>query len=129
MQIRFLFPFLLIGLLMIGAWIGYSRYTTKQELELAYTIIPSIQVVSLNGEFVDLKLQALDNLSVLIYFNSTCSICQSEAELIESTFRADTLTRFLWVSSEPMEEVRNFAVESRLDSLSSHHFFLIRFTV
>ncbi|WP_338225594.1 hypothetical protein, partial [Algoriphagus confluentis] len=68
-------------------------------------------------------MQTFNNPSVLIYFNSTCPICQSEAELIERTFRADSLTRFLWVSSESVEEVKSFAEHYRLDSLDTHRFY------
>ena len=123
MQIKFLFPILLIGLLILGTWIGFSRYTSKQELESAYTIIPSIQLASLDKESVDLEMQVTDIPSVLIYFNSSCPICQSEAELIQRNFRNDKLTRFLWVSSESVEEVENFAVHYRLDSLNTHRFY------
>jgi hypothetical protein len=37
MRIKFLFPILLIGLVMIGAFIGFSRYTGKQELASLYS--------------------------------------------------------------------------------------------
>jgi peroxiredoxin len=123
MRMKYLFPILLIGLIVIGAWIGFSRYINKQELESAYTNIPSIQVVSLDDESVDLRIQAFTNPSVLIYFNSSCPICQSEAELIERSFRSDTLTRFLWVSSESVEEVKNFAAHYSLDGLDTHRFY------
>jgi thiol-disulfide isomerase/thioredoxin len=123
MRIKFLFPILLIGLVMIGAFIGFSRYTGKQELASLYSALPSVQLVSLDSESVDLRIQAFNNPSVVIYFNSSCPICQSEAELIERSFREDTLTRFLWVSSESVEEVKNFAVQYRLDSLDTHRFY------
>ncbi|GMQ24694.1 hypothetical protein Aoki45_13760 [Algoriphagus sp. oki45] len=123
MQIKYVFPFLLAGLIMIGAWIGFSRYTTKQELQSTYSSIPSIMLTSTDGDSVNLKTEGDSVPSVLIYFNSTCPICQSEAELIERTFKADTLPRFLWVSSESVEEVKNFAAHYSLDSLDTHRFY------
>jgi len=108
---------------MIGAWIGFSRYTTKQELHSAYSSIPSIMLTSTDGALVNLKIQAFNNPSVLIYFNSSCPICQSEAELIERNFKKDTLTQFLWVSSESVEEIKEFSALYKLDSLSPHHFY------
>ncbi|MEY3647976.1 MAG: hypothetical protein RLZ13_861, partial [Bacteroidota bacterium] len=71
---------------------------------------------------VNLKDHATDVPSVLIYFNSSCPICQSEAELIERSFREDTITRFLWVSSEPVEEVKNFAIKYRVYRINRHRF-------
>jgi peroxiredoxin len=123
MQIKYLFPFLLVGLVAIGAWIGLSRYTTKQELQSAYSSIPSIMLNSTDGGSVNLKTQGDATPSVLIYFNSSCPICQSEAELIERNFKKDTLTQFLWVSSESVEEIKEFSALYKLDSLSSHHFY------
>lgn len=123
MRIKFIFPFLLIGLVMIGAGIGFSRYTGKQELASLYSAVPLVQLVSLDNKVVDLSIEAFSNPSVLIYFNSSCPICQSEAELIESSFRSDSLTRFLWVSSESVEEVKNFAAHYSLDSLDTHRFY------
>jgi thiol-disulfide isomerase/thioredoxin len=123
MRVRFLFPFLLIGLLMIGAWIGYSRYTSKKELASLYSAVPLVQLVTLDNKIVDLRVEAFNYPSVLIYFNSSCPICQSEAELIERNFKKDTLTQFLWVSSESVEEIKEFSALYKLDSLSSHHFY------
>lgn len=123
MQIKYVFPFLLVGLIMIGAWIGFSRYTTKQELQSTYSSIPSIMLTSTDGDSANLKTEGDAVPSVLIYFNSTCPICQSEAELIERSFRSDSLTRFLWVSSESVEEVKNFAAHYSLDSLDTHRFY------
>lgn len=128
MRMKYLFPFLLVGLVVIGAWISFSRYTTKQELESVYSSIPSIMMTSTDGASVNLKMQGADAPSVLIYFNSSCPICQSEAELIEKYFKRDTLTRFLWVSSESVEEIKEFSALYKLDSLSSHLFFRIPFT-
>ncbi len=123
MRIKFIFPFLLIGLVMIGAGIGFSRYTGKQELASLYSAVPLVQLVSLDNKVVDLSIEAFSNPSVLIYFNSSCPICQSEAQLIERSFRSDSLTRFLWVSSESVEEVKNFAAHYSLDSLDTHRFY------
>lgn len=123
MRIKYLFPFLLVGLVAIGAWIGFSRYTTKQELQSAYSSIPSIMLNSTDGGSVNLKTKSDATPSVLIYFNSSCPICQSEAELIQRNFRDDLETQFLWVSSESVEEIKEFSALYKLDSLSSHHFY------
>ncbi|WP_460318942.1 peroxiredoxin family protein [Algoriphagus taiwanensis] len=72
---------------------------------------------------VNLKTKSDATPSVLIYFNSSCPICQSEAELIQRNFRDDLETQFLWVSSESVEEIKEFSALYKLDSLSSHHFY------
>ncbi|WP_262481164.1 TlpA family protein disulfide reductase [Algoriphagus hitonicola] len=84
---------------------------------------PNLIIKNLDGNNASLRNITTDIPSVLIYFNSSCPICQSEAELIESKFRADTLTRFLWVSSESLEEVKKFAAHYSLDRLDTHRFY------
>ncbi|WP_297337125.1 redoxin domain-containing protein [Algoriphagus sp.] len=85
--------------------------------------VPSLIINNLDGKIANLKNFTTDIPSVLIYFNSSCPICQSEAELIKRNFRADSLTRFLWVSSESSEDIKNFAVQYKLDNLDTHRFY------
>lgn len=111
------------SILILFIVICLSVYSYNSNRKNSFQVFPDLLVSDLFSESANLRIHATDVPSVLIYFNSSCPICQSEAELIERSFREDTLTRFLWVSSEPIEEVRNFAVQFRLDSLDTHHFY------
>ncbi|MFN3997804.1 TlpA family protein disulfide reductase [Algoriphagus sp.] len=111
----------LISLLFIV--IAFVIYSYKSNRESYFRNFPEVVVSDLFFRSVNLGEHATDAASVLIYFNSSCPICQSEAQLIERSFREDTLTRFLWVSSESVEEVKNFTAQYNLDSLDTHRFY------
>jgi hypothetical protein len=111
------------SILFLFIVICLSVYSYNSNREISFQVFPELVVSDLFSGSVNLKDHATDVPSVLIYFNSSCPICQSEAELIERSFREDTITRFLWVSSEPVEEVKNFAIKYRLYRINRHRFY------
>jgi len=93
------------SILFLFIVICLSVYSYNSNREISFQVFPELVVSDLFSGSVNLKDHATDVPSVLIYFNSSCPICQSEAELIERSFREDTITRFLWVSSEPASSI------------------------
>lgn len=110
-------------ILLLFMIISFVVYSYKSNLENYFQKFPEVVVSDLFFRYVNIWEHATGAPSVLIYFNSSCPICQSEAELIERSFRSDSLTRFLWVSSESVEEVKNFAAHYSLDGLDTHRFY------
>jgi len=100
--------FVLIIVVLIIFCLAHSRYTINMEYKALFINLPSIQLITLEGNSVDLRKQIGKSATVLIYFNSTCPICQSEAELVVKNFEADSNINFIWVSSEPSEVIRSF---------------------
>ncbi|MDP3200129.1 MAG: TlpA disulfide reductase family protein [Algoriphagus sp.] len=121
MRIKFIFPILLLGLLSFGAWLGFSKYTAKRNQLVLLETLPSILVSSLEGHSVDLK-EHIGTTLVLIYFNSTCPICQSEAELIRREFSEEKNSNFIWISSESVADVKDFRERYDFVNLSNHTF-------
>lgn len=121
MRIKLLFPIVLLALLCSGAWFGFSRYTANLEQRSLVVNLPSIEVSSLEGSSVDLREQIGTPL-ILIYFNSTCPICQSEAELIRKVFSEEQKVTFIWISSETVAEVKDFRDRYDFANLSNHTF-------
>jgi peroxiredoxin len=121
MRIKLLFPIVLLVLLFSGAWFGFSRYTASLEQRSLVVNLPSIEVSSMEGQSVDLKEQ-IGNPLILIYFNSTCPICQSEAELIRKVFSDAHHATFIWISSESVAEVKDFRDRYDFANLSNHTF-------
>lgn len=101
----------------------YRQFSYQFNRKMLFIEFPNLIIKNLDGNNASLRNITTDIPSVLIYFNSSCPICQSEAELIEKNFKKDTLTQFLWVSSESVEEIKEFSALYKLDSLSSHHFY------
>lgn len=121
MRIKLLFPIVLLVLLFSGAWFGFSRYSANLEQRSLVVNLPSIEISSMEGQSVDLKEQIGTPL-VLIYFNSTCPICQSEAELIRKVFSEEQNATFVWISSESVVEVKDFRDRYDFANLSNHTF-------
>lgn len=123
MKARFFLLGLLIFTILFCIGFVYWRYSYRFQQKLIFSSVPNLGIKKTDKQLVDLKIEAANRTSVLIYYNSTCLICQSEAELIREQFAKDSLTQFLWVSSEPLEEVRLFSVGFGLDTLSTHSFY------
>lgn len=121
MRLKFIFLILLTLLLFSGAWFGFSRYSSKEQQEINLSSLPSIELSSLEGSPINLKDQ-IGNPLILIYFNSTCPICQSEAELIRKVFSEELKVTFIWVSSESLTEVRDFKNMYDFQNLPNHIF-------
>jgi peroxiredoxin len=121
MRNKLLFPIVLLALLCSGAWFGFSRYSAILEQRSLVVNLPSIEVSSLEGQSVYLQNQIGTPL-ILIYFNSTCPICQSEAELIRKVFSEEQKVTFIWISSETVAEVKDFRDRYDFESLSNHTF-------
>lgn len=73
-----------------------------------------------DGEQVDVR--DLDQQMVLVLFQPDCSHCKDEAKQIKNRLEAFTNYNLYFISSQPMEEVNNFAKEYGLDGLANVHF-------
>jgi peroxiredoxin len=105
-----------------GAWTAFQKHISKQDQLVRISTIPSIELVTIQDALVNLSDFKEDVPCVLIYFNSTCPICQSEAELIRKVFSEDQITSFIWISSESITEIRNFRNKNNFERLSNHTF-------
>ncbi|SEF96128.1 TlpA family protein disulfide reductase [Algoriphagus boritolerans] len=121
MRITLLFSIILLVLLLSGAWFGFSRYSANLEQRSLVVNLPSIEVSSMEGRSFYLREQIGTPL-ILIYFNSTCPICQSEAELIRKVFSEEQKVTFIWISSETVAEVKDFRDRYDFANLSNHTF-------
>jgi peroxiredoxin len=79
--------------------------------------IPAFTISDLDGMPISFESLLEIRTNVLIYFNSTCPICQSEAELVVKNFEADSSINFIWISSESIEAFRSFEVAYDLGQL------------
>ncbi|GMQ31722.1 hypothetical protein Aconfl_43680 [Algoriphagus confluentis] len=76
----------LFSLVSLGVFLVILRYSIRVKQELLFVSVPSYLVSNTNCQYVNLKKELTNFPSVLIYFNSSCPICQSEAELIHRNF-------------------------------------------
>lgn len=122
MRLKLLF-FLFLGLLVSsGAFIGYRNLSENKTQKLLLNKLPDIIFSDLGRNSVSLKSLFKDQPNVLIYFNSTCPICQSEADLIREVFSEEQNATFIWISSESVGEVKDFRQRYDFEILSNHTF-------
>lgn len=89
---------------------------TKEKREIARTIqnIPNFSFVQLdNAIFTKQKLDK-NKATVFINFNSECHFCQNEAESIKDNISELKNIQILFISSEPIEVIKNFATNYKL---------------
>jgi protein-disulfide isomerase len=108
MRVNFIF-FLGLGFLVLaGAFFAFQKRTDHSAQRSVLGNIPDISISDLDGRAVSFESLLEARTNVLIYFNSNCPICQSEAELLVKNFEADSSVNFIWISSEPIEAIRSF---------------------
>jgi protein-disulfide isomerase len=100
-----------------GAFIAYRNLSANKTQKLLLNNLPEITFSGLDRNSVSLKSLIKDQPNILIYFNSTCPICQSEAELLVTHFAGDNDINFMFVSSEPLAQVAKFEESYMLNQL------------
>lgn len=56
---------------------------------------------------------------VIIYFNSSCEHCQLEAEMIRNDLALFRHVKLIFISTETLKDIRDFAVKYQLDNVSN----------
>lgn len=108
---KFILSILILGLLASVVWLIFSVQKKKeaesQALERA-GFIPEISLNTISGENFSLPQLSSGIATVLIYFNSTCEICQLELKSIGERISEFKDARILLVSSQEQAEVEEF---------------------
>ncbi|MFC5625163.1 peroxiredoxin family protein [Algoriphagus winogradskyi] len=91
----------------------------KKVLAEIHQSIPSIEFSSLDEKSVNLSTLIGRSLSLVVYFNSTCPLCQSEAELLVTHFQDRENLDFIFIFSEPVAEIRGFKESNHLEKLEN----------
>jgi len=100
-----------LGLLASAAWLIISVQKKKEataEAEVRAEFIPAIRLTSLSGDTFSLLPLSSGIATVLIYFNSTCEICQMELKSIGERISEFDDTLILLISSQEQTELDKF---------------------
>ena len=118
MRGRVLFFVGLLLLVCLGGSIAYRNLSQKESQRKLMERFPTFQIPNVEGELVEFSSLLQDAPTVIVYFNSTCPICQSEAELLSENFKGDSSVHFVFISSERVEVVDKFKDSYQLNKLS-----------
>ena len=100
-----------LGLLALIGWLIFSLQEKKEDLnqaEIRAESIPAISLRSISDANYSLPQLSSGTPTVLIYFNSTCEICQLELKSIGERILEFKDARILLVSSQEQAEVEEF---------------------
>ncbi|GMQ31339.1 peroxiredoxin family protein [Algoriphagus confluentis] len=102
---------LILGLLASVVWLIFSVEQKKEataEAEVRAESIPGIRLNSLSGDTFSLPQLSSGIATVLIYFNSTCEICQMELKSIGKRISEFDDAQIFLVSSQEKTELEEF---------------------
>lgn len=103
---------LLIGITFVWLFSATSKNLRKRETrEEKLLVIPSLSLLTLDSADHTIK---TNQLTVLIYFNSTCEHCRYEVQDIQKNIKLFESALILFMSSEPLAQIRSFASSSGL---------------
>lgn len=111
----------IIPILIIGV-IGFLFFTFQKKKESIKVLenIPEINLKTIDGNL--LTPENLKNATkVIVYFSPDCHFCQAEAgELYENIKKYNDI-QWVWVASEPANEIKKFAEKYHLDKNENIH--------
>jgi peroxiredoxin len=118
-----------LSLLLISAviYLGFSFQKKEQQKTLVQSqiqTVPDFVVQDLAGTLVNLKEIVANKPSLLVYFNSTCEICQLELNSIAKRIGEFDPYRLIFVTVQPPEEVADFIQELGISNRESVHFLI-----
>jgi peroxiredoxin len=118
-----------LSLLLISAaiYLGFSFQKKEQQKTLVQSqiqTVPDFAIPDLAGTPVNLKEIVANSPSLLIYFNSTCEICQLELNSIAKRIAEFDSYRLIFVTVQPPEEVADFIKELGISNRESVHFLI-----
>lgn len=112
---------LLVLILCAIGWMAnasFKKVQVSKSVKEKLNTLPVFSLVTLDGLSLESSALAEGSL-VLIHFNSECDHCQYEVQDIKNNIAAFSNTTLVFMSSEPLVKIRNFAGASGLDNYSN----------
>jgi peroxiredoxin len=105
-------PVLFIGII-VYLFLNFQKRKGKIE---ALKNIPSFQLICIDGNSFTQQDLASDQTKVIVYFSPGCHFCQAEAGELSKSHHNYQNIQWIWIASEPLEEIRQFAKKYNLDT-------------
>lgn len=107
-----LIPVFLIGIMVYL----FSNFREKKEKIAALKSIPSFSLTTIKGNSFTQQNLADNYIKVIVYFNPSCHFCQAEAEELSKSYQDYQNIQWIWVASEPLNEIQEFAQQHKLSN-------------
>jgi peroxiredoxin len=118
---------LVLGLLASAAWLIFSvqqKRDATAEAEARAELVPNVRLTTLSGDTLFLPQLSSGIATVLIYFNSTCELCQIELKSIGKHVSEFDSANILLVSSQEPSEIVEFYNNNSLKNSSNIYWLL-----
>jgi peroxiredoxin len=103
---------ILLAVVLLLFYLGYgvvSKINNKSNVELALQQIPEFSFNTLQNTMFSKVNLKLKKATIFIYFNSECDYCQHEAQSISASISKFQDVQLLFVSTEAIDTIKNFA--------------------
>lgn len=108
-------PIVLVGI-MVYLFLNFQKKKQKTE---ALKNVPVFSLTTINGSSFTQHNLADDKTKVIVYFSPGCHFCQAEAEELSKNHQDYQNIQWIWVASESLNEIKEFAVQYNLDKQSN----------
>lgn len=108
---------ILIGIIL---YLLFNFKKKKQKIDMLKNI-PTFSIKDTNGNIITNN--NLDNTRVktFVYFSPSCHFCQAEAEELSENYNISRNVQWIWIASEPLDEIKKFAQKYKLDNNRNIH--------
>lgn len=110
---------ILIGVVGLLSYLSYkviSKTIEKNTITEQLKLIPEFEFTTLGNKKLSNSNLKTDITTIFIYFNSECDFCQHEAKSISENLDNFKNVQFLFVSTEPIEIIKQFAETYNLNN-------------
>ena len=117
---------LVLLLLLLAGGLGYltfGKIHQRQQAEVTRQTLPPLSVWTTDSTQVQYTPPHPNRPTVVVYFNSECSICQYEAQAIYQDSVALQDANIVMLSSEPLAAIQAFGSHYGLDQRANIHLF------
>lgn len=110
-----LIPVLLIGIII---YLFFNVQDKKGKIK-ALENIPSFKLQTIEGNIFTSKNLVNESIKVIVYFSPDCHFCRAEAEELSKTYQNYKNIQWIWVASESLSTIKDFAKKYKLDKQSN----------
>ncbi|MDQ0065167.1 TlpA family protein disulfide reductase [Chryseobacterium lathyri] len=110
-----IFPILLIGIM---AYLFLNFQKKKEKID-ALKNVPAFSLTTIDGNSFNQYNLASGQTKVIIYFNPGCHFCQAEADELSKNYHIYKNIQWIWVASEPLNEIKEFAEKYNLNNYNN----------
>ena len=107
------------------AYLGYSilqKEMQEEVIQKQISQLPDFTLSDVEGNSHSLKKLAENKATLLVYFNSTCEICQMELSSMSKRIKEFEAYNLIFVTVESPEEITGFITELQMESRKNVHF-------